>query len=65
MDCADNLQIYMHSSLDEFNLHLALIGGDIRAIYDYSGENTLKININKTCSMIIIGSSWNISNLDI
>lgn len=49
----DDLQIYVHSSLDELDENLALINKDVIAVYNWADSNKLKINLNKTYSMII------------
>ncbi|XP_051167606.1 uncharacterized protein LOC127285557 [Leptopilina boulardi] len=59
----DDLQIYMHSSLKDLKHNLSLLKEDVQSVLNWAETNILKINLNKTYSMIF-GSTWYINNVN-
>ncbi|XP_043470936.1 uncharacterized protein LOC122504103 [Leptopilina heterotoma] len=60
----DDLQIYIHSSLEDLQNNIRLINEDVKAVFDWAKVNILKINFNKTYSMII-GSTWYVNKINL
>lgn len=48
MYLVNDLQIYIHSSLDDLKDNLSLINEDVKSVLNWATTNILKVNINKT-----------------